>query len=106
MTVAFKNDQPLVVPPNVLRRAGFKRGQELEVRASGGMITIVPKTPGAGDEYTPEQRRNLDARLKKAIGEVDRGQTAGPFDDPEAMIASLKQDLKKSRAKRPKRRAG
>jgi antitoxin component of MazEF toxin-antitoxin module len=43
MTVAVKNKPPVVVPPAALRRAGFKRGQELEVKASGGVVTIVPK---------------------------------------------------------------
>ena len=43
MTVAMKNKQPIIVPEAALRRAGFKHGQELEVEASGGIITIVPK---------------------------------------------------------------
>lgn len=47
MTISFKNDNkaPLVVPPAVRRRARFKSGQELEFRASGGVIAIVPKLP-------------------------------------------------------------
>ena len=66
MTVAVKNDNktPLVVPPAVRRRARFKSGQELEFRVSGGVITIVPKLPAADDEYTPEQRRAIDAQLR------------------------------------------
>lgn len=43
MTVALKNKAPVVVPPSALRRAGFKSGQELEVKAGRGAITIVPK---------------------------------------------------------------
>src|ERR1035437_633220 len=47
MTVAVKNNNktPLVVPSAVRRKAGFKSGQELEFKASGGVITIVPKLP-------------------------------------------------------------
>jgi bifunctional DNA-binding transcriptional regulator/antitoxin component of YhaV-PrlF toxin-antitoxin module len=47
MTVAVKdNDKtPLVVPSAVRRKPGFKSGQELEFKASGGVITIVPKLP-------------------------------------------------------------
>src|SRR5271154_3329712 len=47
MTIPVKNKLPVVVPPAALRRAGFKRGQELEFRASGGVIKIVPKIPSA-----------------------------------------------------------
>ena len=97
MTVAYKNNNkmPLVVPQSVRRRAGFKSGQELEIKASGGVITILPKLPTADDEYTPEQRRIIGARLKKSLDEVKSGHTAGPFNTAEEMIASLKRELTK-----------
>jgi hypothetical protein len=60
MTVAFKNKTPVVVPLAALRRAGSKSGQELEVKAAGGVITIVPKLPTSDDEYTPAQRRAIE----------------------------------------------
>ncbi len=96
MTVVIKNDNktPLVVPRAVQRTAGFKSGQELEIQASGGVITILPKLTNADDEYTPEQRRAIDARLKMALEEVKRGHTAGPFNTADEMIASLKRELK------------
>jgi bifunctional DNA-binding transcriptional regulator/antitoxin component of YhaV-PrlF toxin-antitoxin module len=55
MTVAIKNNNktPLVVPPAVRRRAGFKSGQELEIKASAGVITILPKLPATDDEFSP-----------------------------------------------------
>jgi bifunctional DNA-binding transcriptional regulator/antitoxin component of YhaV-PrlF toxin-antitoxin module len=104
MTVAVKNNNktPLVVPPAIRRRARFKSGQELEFKASGGVITIVPKLPSADHEYTPAQRRIIDARLKKALQEVKRGHTAGPFDTADEMIASLERELKKPERKRSK----
>src|SRR5216684_3763014 len=105
MTVAVKNKPPVVVPEAALRRAGFKHGQELEVKTSGGVITIRPKLPAAGDEYTPEQRRIIDARLKKALVEVKRGQTAGPYNTADEMIASLKRELRSSATKKAKPRA-
>ncbi len=42
MTVAFKNDNkaPLLIPPAARRKAGFKSGQELEVRASSGVLSV------------------------------------------------------------------
>src|SRR5579864_753205 len=96
MTVTVKNKTPLVVPDAVRRKAGLKRGQSLEFRVSGGVITILPKLPTADDEYTPAQRRIIDARLKKSLEEVKRGHTAGPFNTTDEMIASLKRDLKKA----------
>jgi bifunctional DNA-binding transcriptional regulator/antitoxin component of YhaV-PrlF toxin-antitoxin module len=97
MTIAIKNDNkiPLVVPPAMRRKAGFKSGQELEIKASGGVITILPKPPSADDEYTPEQRRSIDARLKDALEEVQQGGVAGPFNTADEMIASLKDELKR-----------
>ena len=55
MTVTVKNRTPLVVPPAVRRRAGFKSGDELEFKVSGKVITIRPKKMGADDEYTLAQ---------------------------------------------------
>ena len=107
MTLAVKNDNktPLVVPRAALRTAGFKSGQELEIKASGGVITILPKLPNADDQYTPEQRQAVDARLKKALEEVTQGHTAGPFNTADEMIALLKHELKQSRARKSKPRS-
>lgn len=106
MTVALKNDNktPLVIPPAVRRKAGFRSGQVLEIKASGGAITIVPKVPNSAGEYTPAQRRAIDAELRKSLEEVRRGQMAGPFDTAEEMIASLKRQLRKRAAKKAKPR--
>src|SRR5712691_8832629 len=66
MTVTVKNNTTdLVVPKSVRRRAGIKPGDRLEFRVSGGIINIIPKLPSV-DEYTPEQRRVIDAELQEA----------------------------------------
>ena len=107
MTVAFKNNNktPLVVPQAVRRQARFKSGQELEFRASGGVITILPKLPGADDEYTPEQRRAIDARLAEGLADIKAGRTYGPFNSAAEMITHMKGQLKKRAAGRKARRA-
>jgi hypothetical protein len=64
MTVTLKNKPPVVVPPAALRRAGFKRGQELEIRASGGVIKIVPKTPSA--DYPSETVTRIIKEVKES----------------------------------------
>jgi antitoxin component of MazEF toxin-antitoxin module len=64
MTVAMKNKTPVVVPPAALRRAGFRSGQDLEVQASGGVITIVPKLQS--DELQDE-REVRDPKIRAAL---------------------------------------
>ncbi len=93
MTVAIKNNNktPLVVPASVRRAAGFKSGQEVEFKASGGVITILPKFPSVEDEYTPAQRRSIDAQLDSAA----MGPFHGPFSGSDEAIAHLKKELKK-----------
>lgn len=97
MTVIVKNQTktPLVVPSSVRRQAGHKNGQDLEFRVSGGVITILPKLPTADDEYTPEQRRIIDARLAEGLADIKAGRTFGPFNSADEMIAHMKAQLKK-----------
>ena len=44
MTVTLKDKVQILVPPSLQRQAGFKLGDQLEFRASRGVITIVPKS--------------------------------------------------------------
>jgi bifunctional DNA-binding transcriptional regulator/antitoxin component of YhaV-PrlF toxin-antitoxin module len=97
MGVVVSTKSELVVPRSVRRRAGLKNGQKVEFKVSGGVIHIVPKLPVADDEYTPAQRRLIDARLRKAR----KGPYCGPYDSVDEMLASMKG--KKLRAKRTKR---
>lgn len=99
MGVVVSTKSELVVPRSVRRRAGFKSGQKVEFKVSGGVINIVPKLPVADDEYTPAQRRTIDARLRQAR----KGPYCGPFDSVDEMLASMKE--KKAKALRIKRRA-
>ncbi len=107
MTVAIKNNnkKALVVPPAIRRRARFKTGQELEFKASGGVITILPKLPSADDEYTPAQRRIVDAQLAKGLADIKAGRVRGPFSTHKEFIDSLHQEVKRRRAKKTKRSA-
>lgn len=75
MTITVKNKTDLLVPPRVQRQAGIKTGDRLEFKVSGGVISIFPKLPSAADEYTPEQRRIISARLDEA----EKGPFYGPF---------------------------
>ena len=100
MTVTVKNKTPLTVPDPVRRRAGFKPGDQVEFKASGGVVTIFAKLPSADEEYTPSQRRIVDAQLDKA----EKGPFYGPFNTVDDMVAHLKTEIKKRGAmNKPKR---
>src|SRR5258708_6957575 len=89
MTVTIKEKVPLVVPPAIQRRAGLTVGKQVEFRASGGVITITPKAPAAGDEYTPAQRRVINARM----AEARKGPYFGPFGSADEAIKFLRKEI-------------
>lgn len=106
MTITVKDKTALLVPATVQRRAGIKVGDRLEFRVSGGIINIIPKLPAAEDEYTPKQRRSIDARLDKAAEEVKKGHVSPAFKTVAEFAAALKADARelKSKGKRSARR--
>jgi len=95
MTVTVKNKTPLVVPTSVRRQAGLKSGQQIEFKVAGGVIGILPKLPAADAEYTPEQRRIVDAQLAESLADVKAGRVHGPFPTHKEFIASLHREEKK-----------
>jgi len=102
MTIVVKKQKELVVPTSVQRRAGIRTGDRLEFKVSGGVISILPKRPRTEDDYTPEQRRNIDARLAKADEDIKHGRVYGPFNTADEMAASIEANIKKLRAVRRK----
>jgi bifunctional DNA-binding transcriptional regulator/antitoxin component of YhaV-PrlF toxin-antitoxin module len=96
--------KPGTLPDKVRQQAGIKIGDLLEFKVSGGVVTVLPKLPAADDEYTPEQRRAIDAQLAEGLADIKAGRTAGPFNTADEMIAHMKGELKKrATAKKAKR---
>jgi bifunctional DNA-binding transcriptional regulator/antitoxin component of YhaV-PrlF toxin-antitoxin module len=91
--------KPGTLPDKVRQQAGIKIGDLLEFKVSGGVVTVLPKLPTADDEYTPEQRRIIDARLDKAEAEIKKGRVSPAFDTIEEFTAALKADARKLKAK-------
>jgi AbrB family looped-hinge helix DNA binding protein len=96
MTITVRDKADLVVPPSVRRRAGLKPGDQVEFRVSGGVINIVPKLPAADDEYTPAQRRIIDAQLDEA----EKGPFHGPFKTAGEAIKFLHKEIRARKARR------
>jgi AbrB family looped-hinge helix DNA binding protein len=94
MTVTVKSGTNLSVPSQVQRRAGIKPGDRVELRVSGGIIHIIPELPSAAGEYTPAQRRVVDARLADAR----KGPYYGPFETAEDAVRFLRKEARKRRA--------
>ena len=109
MTITLKAKAPLVVPPSVQRKARLKAGDQVEFRAAPGKITIVSKPPAAAatadGEYTPEQRRIIEAQLAEGLEDIKQGRTYGPFNTVEEMIASIEGNIRKSRPAKKRKRA-
>lgn len=108
--VIVKNKHQAVIPPNMLKHLGVDVGDTLEAKAEGRKIVFTPKQkvdyskfPNADSEYTPVQRRYIDARLAKSLAQTRAGLTYGPFETADDMIAHMKSELKK-RAKLKKTR--
>jgi hypothetical protein len=99
MTVPVKNQSPVIIPAAALRRAGFKSGQQLEVKASGGVITILPKLPGAPDVHLASDRRAIDRGIAASEEDYRSGRSYGPFKTHEELIASLHAEAAKLRKK-------
>jgi bifunctional DNA-binding transcriptional regulator/antitoxin component of YhaV-PrlF toxin-antitoxin module len=101
MTTIVKKKTPIVVPEPLRRRAGIKVGDRLEFKVSGRVIHIIPELPSAAADYTPEQRRRIDAEL----AEARKGPYYGPFDTAGEMIAHMQSELKQRAAAKRKRRS-
>ena len=98
MTVLVKFKDELVVPRSVRRRAGIKPGDRVEFKVCGGIINIIPELPRADDEYTPAERRIIDARLTEAR----KGPYYGPFKTADEAITFLGKEIRNRKAAKRK----
>ena len=102
MTTVIKKKSPIVVPEVLRRRAGIVPGDTVEMKAIGGVITIVVNPEADEEEYTPNQRRIIDAQLVESEEDFKRGRIFGPFATHKEFIASLHKEAKKLRGPKKK----
>ncbi len=102
MTVTVNELTREIFPSRVRRLAGIKVGTRLEVKVSKGIVTMFP-LPATDDEYTPGERKLIDAQLAASFEDVKRGRVHS-FDTPAEMVAFLRGGAKKPRSRTTKAR--
>ncbi len=86
------------IPAAIQRRAGIAVGDLVEIKATRGRITIVTRTePLPKDEYTPNQRKAINAQLEQAAQDPFHG----PF-STSTEISTYLRKFKRERANKPK----
>jgi len=107
-TARIQHKGQVTIPTHVREQAGLSKGDVVEFSYRRGKIVVTPrvpversKFPNADDEYTPAQRRLIDARLAESEEDFKQGRTYGPFNTAAEMVAHMKSMLKK-RALTPK----
>ena len=111
-TAKIQHKGQVTIPTSVRRQAGLSKGDLVNFAFQRGKIVITPKLvidraqfPNADDEYTPAQRRIIDARLDESEEDLKNGRGYGPFNTAEEMIAHMKGQLKQRAAAKKTRRA-
>lgn len=102
--VKIQRKGQVTLPIRFRAAVGLSKGDFVEVSMRNGKIVMQPqvvidhsKFPNADDEYTPEQRRVIDARLAKAEEAIKAGRVYGPFNTAEEMAASIEANIKRMR---------
>ena len=105
----IQHDGQVTIPTSLRNQAGLSKGDLVELSFHRGKIVLTPKDRSkpldARDEYTPAQRRAINRGIAQSEREYKQGRFFGPFDSPEALIASLHKEAAKLRGKRPERAA-
>ena len=105
-TGKIQNKGQVTIPTSVRRQAGLSKGDLVTFAFQRGKIVITPRLMidrskvSTDDDYTPERKRIIDARLAEGLADIKAGRTFGPFDTIDEMIAHMKRGLRKNAAKR------
>jgi AbrB family looped-hinge helix DNA binding protein len=107
IVVKVQHKGQLTLPTGLRSQAGISEGDLIEAAFEGGRIVLTPKVlidrskpATTDDEYTPAQRRMIDARLARSTEEIKQGRTYGPFESHEDLIKFLHDQAKKTRGKK------
>ena len=99
----------MTLPTRLRALAGIAEGDLVEAAFQRGKIIITPKLlidrsqfPSADGEYTPAQRRVIDARLAKADADIKAGRVSRAYEIHEEFITDLHKEAQKLRPKKTK----
>jgi AbrB family looped-hinge helix DNA binding protein len=106
-TARIQHKGQVTIPTRVRRQAGLEQGDLVNFTVQRGKIIITPQLvidrsqfSTADDEYTPAQRKIVEARLAEGLADIKAGRTYGPFKTADEMIAHMKAQPKKKAATR------
>jgi AbrB family looped-hinge helix DNA binding protein len=102
MTVTVKGKDTIVIPPSIRKRLGIKSGDKLEIATSGKVMTIRPKSEFEDDEYTPEQRKVIDAEIAEGLAQIERGESVS-FNSVNELAAWVEAGLAKKRMRKKRK---
>ncbi|MGI8991701.1 MAG: AbrB/MazE/SpoVT family DNA-binding domain-containing protein [Bryobacteraceae bacterium] len=109
-TAKIEHKGQVTIPPRVREQAGLSQCDLVEFSFQRGKIVMTPKLaidlsefPNADDEYTPEQRRIIDARLDKSDENIKAGRVHGPFTAKEASTYIERLSMERTAVKQTKR---
>jgi AbrB family looped-hinge helix DNA binding protein len=90
----------VTIPTRIRSRLGIADGDVLEMKVRSNCVVLTPKAPVDDDpEYTPEQRKIIDAELAKGLEDVRMGRVYGPFKTIAELERSMREVGKKLRSK-------
>jgi len=95
--VKIQRKGQMTLPTRVRAAMGLTDGDLVDVKVSGRRIVITPtlvidrsKFPTADDDYTPAQRRIVEAQLAEGLADIRKGRVSPKFSTVDEMLASLK----------------
>jgi len=111
-TARIQHKGQVTIPTRLRNQAGLAKGDLVEFSLQRGKIVITPKLvidrsqfPTADDEYTPAQRRVIDARLAKSDADIKAGRVSKAFTNADEFLADLHKESAKLSARKTKRPA-
>jgi AbrB family looped-hinge helix DNA binding protein len=111
-TARIQHKGQVTIPTSVRRKAGLAKGDLVDFAFQRGKIVITPKLiidrsgfPSADGEYTPRQRRIIDARLAKGLADTKADRVSEAFSDHGEFIAALHKEAAKLASRKTKRPA-
>ena len=100
----------MTLPSSFRAAMGVGEGSLVELSLKNGKTVITPKVvidrsqfPNADDEYTPAQRKTIDAELAEGLADIKAGRVSKAFSNPADFIEDLHKAAKKLSSRKTNR---